>query len=106
MVKKAILVDIDDCIGCYNCVVGCHLSHQTPPDEPMIKVHAIGPETIGGVYKMDFIPLMTEKCDLATSETEPPCVRSCPVGALKWCDEREILSFLGDGRRYQVCKIV
>ena len=105
MSNKAILVDLDDCIGCYACVVGCHMWHEVPEDETRIKVYSIGPERINGTPKMDFMPLMTEQCELGRYTTEPPCVSSCPVGALKWCDDREMLSFLRNGGRYQVCKI-
>lgn len=105
MVKKAILVDLEDCIGCYNCVVRCQLWHKVPADETRIKVHTIGPAIIGGVNKMSFIPEMTEKCELGRYTAQPPCVSACPVEALKWCDERQMLSLLGNGRKYQVCKI-
>lgn len=106
MAKKAILVDLDDCIGCYACVVRCHLWHQVPDNEQRIRVHTIGPQMIGGRTKMNFIPEMTEKCELGKYTTEPPCVSACPVEALMWCDERQMLSLLGNGRKYQVCKII
>ena len=102
--KSAILTDLDRCIGCHTCVVACRQWHQDLEHECM-KINLIGPGTIDGQLRMDFYPQMTERCDLATCEPEPPCVALCPVQALILCDSREMLSPLLSSKRYQISKI-
>lgn len=105
----AILVDLDKCIGCYNCVVGCHQWHQLK-DERRIELVTLGPERVGGYLKMYFFPRMTDYCDFegcdpCQKEGIPACVSFCPTRALTVHGIQEALSVLGSGNRYQFCKL-
>ena len=104
--KSAILVDIDKCIGCSVCVVGCQQSHSVG-EKKRIQVNAVGPQRIDGRLKTAYFPLMTEHCIFGQTEAEPDCVAVCPVDALICCDETETIGYLSGKypSRYQVCKV-
>jgi Fe-S-cluster-containing dehydrogenase component len=102
--KAAILVNLDMCIGCNACVIGCHVWKQNT-EHTRVTVVTIGPAQSNGRLKMDFLPRMTEYCTLAECAPEPPCVSLCPVQALVCCDERAALEMLSSGERYQVSAV-
>jgi Fe-S-cluster-containing dehydrogenase component len=104
--KRAILVDMDKCIGCNVCVVGCRQFHPDV-DKKRIQVQTIGPQRISGRLTVDYFPQMTEHCIFGPNEPNPECVSVCPVHALTVCDEAVALDSLSDKTtgRYQICKV-
>ncbi len=110
MSLNAILCDLDLCIGCYACEVACKQENNVPEGTRWIRVAPIGPEKVDGKMRMDFIPMMTDKCTLCRrrlkENPEPACVASCPTRALLFCDNAyEVLATLQNGRRMQLCKV-
>jgi Fe-S-cluster-containing dehydrogenase component len=101
-----LVVDLDKCIGCCACEVGCQQWHQADRDEKRIRVHTIGPHLQGGKLATIHSPEATGFCDLcaASRDLSPFCVEVCPVRALQSCDEKGLLALLMSGKRYQICK--
>jgi Fe-S-cluster-containing dehydrogenase component len=76
MHRKAILVDIDSCYGCFACEVACKQEHNLPIDIHYIRVHKIGPKKVDGRLRMDFHPMQCRHC------ARPPCIEACPENAI------------------------
>ena len=88
------IVDIDKCIGCGNCVRACSNENHVPPgyfrtwveryqvgedqqpmvDSPNGAIDGFPPSTHTGV-KSFFVPKLCNQCE------HSPCVQVCPVGA-------------------------
>ena len=106
--KHAILVDVDKCIGCYTCAVGCHQWHEADGNtNKMLEVYKVGPVEVDGKMKTDYFVKMTENCEIGKccETNQPLCVEFCPVNALTYCNQKEMLSLLGGDGRYQVSAV-
>lgn len=70
----AMVIRIDQCIGCRQCEKGCIAANAVPDYGWRTKVlEKEVPEAIG--QKREFIPVLCNQCN------NPPCVRACPVTA-------------------------
>ena len=107
--RFGLLVDLDRCVGCYACEVGCKEWNNVPGDQKWIKIEQIGPQMLNGKLKMDFFPLVMDGCNFCKSNPEgklgPFCVSVCPTQALRFCETAEISKLLNMGMRYQICKL-
>ena len=74
--KRALLEDIDLCVGCFACETACKQEHDLPPGPKWMKVVQVGPVEVGGKLVMDFIPMHCRHC------ANPPCMSACPVAAI------------------------
>jgi Fe-S-cluster-containing dehydrogenase component len=101
-----LLVDLDKCLGCCACEVGCQQWHNAPARKKRVLVRTIGPQKVGDQLVAEHYPEMTAYCDLCASIPSrfPFCVEICPVKALRSCDDREAAALLKSGKRFQVCK--
>lgn len=101
-----LLVDLDKCVGCCACEVGCQQWHQAPLKKKRVIVRTIGPEKKGERLFTKHYPEMTSYCDLcaATLSKSPFCAENCPVGAIRSCDEESASALLNSGKRFQICK--
>ncbi len=74
MSKYAMLIDVNECIGCYACRVACQTTNDLPSDISRIKFmekeKGTFPET-----EIVVLPTQCMHCD------EPACVDVCPTGA-------------------------
>ena len=107
--QYGLLVNLDKCVGCYVCEVGCAEWHNLPPDKKWIRLKTIGPERLNGRLKMEFIPIATEGCtfckDRLKENLAPFCVATCITQALEFGDDKKILELLSNGKQYQICKL-
>lgn len=101
---SALLVDLDKCIGCYDCLVGCHIWHKVKEDK-RVEMVILDPVQVNGVLKADYFPLMTPECDLCASKPEKLCADLCPTGALIPCDKETLVTLLNGAGRYIVSKV-
>lgn len=101
---SALLVDLDKCIGCYACLVGCHTWHKVTEDK-RVEMVILDPVKVNGVFKADYFPLMTYNCDLCPSKQGTLCADFCPTEALIPCDKELLVTMLNSGRRCIVTKV-
>jgi len=99
----ALLVDLDKCIGCYNCLIGCHIWNKVAEND-RVEIVILDPVKIDGLLKADCFPLMTHNCDLCYSKQKPLCIDFCPTQALISGDNKELVTLLNSGRRLIVAK--
>lgn len=72
--RYAMVIDLRRCIGCHACTVACKAEF----DVPLGVFRTWVPYKVVGTYpdvSKQFLPRLCNHCD------DPPCVRSCPVGA-------------------------
>ena len=107
--NRALVVNIDRCIGCYACEVACKQEHGLPEGVKGISVHTLGPYELDGELAMDFLPLATDRCDLcqnrAGGSKRSACAEVCPTQALSLWRSDRVLHLLRSGSRTQVCKM-
>jgi len=85
--QRIVFIDIENCIGCYTCVIACKMEHYPPPnstrrlftkpsDPSLIRVFQIGPEVRDGKVYQHFVPILCLHC------SDAPCISACPVNAI------------------------
>ena len=81
MTQFAIATDLNRCVGCLACSVGCKLVNGIAPGSFWTKVLRIGPNPIEGGsgqfpdVEMYYLPVQCQHC------ADPECVKVCPTGA-------------------------
>lgn len=78
--QKAIITDLNRCVGCLACSVACKALNEVPIGEFWNRVVRVGPnpEYEGADYPdvyMYFLPVTCQHC------ADPECVHVCPTGA-------------------------
>lgn len=81
MTKKAIITDLNRCVGCLACSVACKAMNNVPIGNYWNKVVRVGPNPVPGgsghwpdVY-MYFLTMSCQHCE------NPECVKVCPTEA-------------------------
>ena len=72
----ALIIDTEDCVGCYACEVACKQEHNLPVGPRLIRVLSDGPEQIDGKPQLRYTVTHCLQC------SDPPCRDACPVGAI------------------------
>lgn len=75
MTHKAIVIDLNRCIGCLSCEVACKLENDVPLGEYWNRVQSVGPSGEHPHIEQYWLPAMCQQCKNA------PCVNVCPTGA-------------------------
>lgn len=75
MAQKAIVIDLDRCIGCYGCIVACKQENNIQLGAYWNKVLTVGPAGKFPDVEMYFLPVLCQHC------RDPQCVKVCPTGA-------------------------
>ena len=101
MTRNGMLIDYKWCTGCHTCEVSCQMLHGLPVGQYGIKVNEIGPwEYEKGVWQYDYIPSITDQCDLCASRVSggdaPLCVQQCQAQCLKVGSVSELLADMAD----------
>jgi len=76
MVKKALLFNPDECLGCFACEVACKQEHGLQAGEHWIRIFKEGPIKTGRKWALKFISRRCRHCG------RPACQEACPVGAI------------------------
>jgi len=85
--QRAILIEIEKCIGCYSCTVACKLEHNLPPypahppvadpkGPELIRVCQFGPDIRDDRVRQYFQPILCMHCP------DAPCIDACPQSAI------------------------
>ena len=78
---KAIITDLNKCVGCMACSVGCKAVNGVDIGQQWVKIKRVGPYPIEGGsgqfpdVEMYFLPMQCQHC------SSPECVTVCPTGA-------------------------
>lgn len=94
------LVDLDRCVGCWTCAMGCKVGNHLADDEFRIEVETHGsgkgidrPEGVYPNLHMWWQPIYKKSCTWCTERVatgEPQfCVMDCPTFALAWGDDAD-----------------
>lgn len=83
MAKKRLgmVIDLERCVGCWTCSTACKASNNVAMGNWWLRImntdgnHIGSPGNTTGEPMMTTLPLMCQHCE------NPPCVKSCPVGA-------------------------
>ena len=75
MSRYCIAVDLDKCIGCYGCEVGCKNENNIALGERWNRVIQVGPTGTFPDLEQYFLPVMCQQCE------NSPCTHVCPTGA-------------------------
>lgn len=104
MKEYALIIDYKYCTGCHSCEIACRNEKGLPLDEWGIKVNQFGPEKLGGEWSWNYVPTLSNLCDLCVERIEqglkPACVHHCLalcMEAVKVEDVSATLAKYGDG---------
>lgn len=81
----AMLLDLDDCIGCYGCEAACRETHRYPYHEDWLKVIRREPFLVDGELRQyhEVAPVL-DKCKTCyEADPNPLCVTGCAAQCLK-----------------------
>ena len=96
--EKALLLDLDRCVGCYACQIACKQANNLPEGISWIRVVTVGPKKVNGKMSMDFLLKISDECNFCSE-----CIEVCPTEALMSCqEEAKLLELLRDAKSYQV----
>ena len=84
MVRYAMAIDVDRCVGCEACVVACKTENEIPLGEFRLRMR----ETVVGTFPNLSGEFRLEQCFHCE---DPPCVPVCPTGATYQTDEGLVL---------------
>ena len=102
-------VNIDLCMGCLACETACQQEHHFMDDKKGIKLFVLGPKSVDGELRMDFVPMTTDVCDLCferiNKRERPFCSEICPTKAIIYMSDEETLKQQSVNTRLHICKI-
>lgn len=81
----ALLLDLDDCIGCFGCEAACRETHRYPYEEDWMKVVRREPFVVDGKLRQyhEIAPVL-DKCKACyEADLNPLCVTGCAAQCLK-----------------------
>jgi len=84
LARLGMLIDLKRCVGCDACTMACKSEHVTPPGVFFARVY----RHFYGKYpnvKGFFLPVLCNQCE------DPPCLKSCPSGAIYKTDDGVVL---------------
>jgi len=86
MSKNGLLIHYEYCTGCQTCAVACQQEHDFPAGKCGVKVTEYVYEAIKKPVAVDFLPFITELCDLCINRCregeEPACVKHCQAACM------------------------
>lgn len=95
MAEKGILVDYEYCAGCHTCEVACMQENDLPVGQFGIKVEENIYVTPEGRTVIDYIPEITEICNLCMRRTAkgqlPSCVKHCQCRVMTYGDVDDLV---------------
>jgi Fe-S-cluster-containing dehydrogenase component len=99
--SRALVLDLDRCVGCYACQLACAQEQGMPEGSGCISVVNIDPTRVRGEVRGGFWVEVSPQCKFCGA-----CSSVCATRALTMCrNQAEILESLGSGRRIQICRL-
>ncbi len=75
MARRAMVLDLNRCVGCLSCVVACKVENDVEASKYWTWVKRVGPIGKFPDTKMHFLPYTCQHCDT------PECISVCPANA-------------------------
>ena len=95
MSKNGLLIHYDYCTGCQSCAVACQQEHEFPAGKCGIKVTEYVYEAVKKPVAVDFLPFLTELCDLCINRHQqgelPACVKHCQAACMTFGSLEELV---------------
>jgi Fe-S-cluster-containing dehydrogenase component len=86
MSKNGLLIHYEYCTGCQSCAVACQQEHDFPAGKSGVKVTEYVYEALKKPVAIDFMPFITELCDLCINRSrqgeQPACVKHCQAACM------------------------
>ncbi|OGA24932.1 MAG: hypothetical protein A3I01_12075 [Betaproteobacteria bacterium RIFCSPLOWO2_02_FULL_65_24] len=102
MARYALLIDHDFCTGCHTCEVACQQEHQYPVGTNGVVVTEYE-YVVNGRVKIDFLPFLTDHCDLCTARMQknerPACVKHCQAACMLFGQTQDLAATMKDRPR-------
>lgn len=76
MARLGMVINLDRCIGCHACSVGCAVSRGLPADDRWSHVKEFSSGTFPDL-EITYLPTLCMQCE------KPLCMAACPTGATK-----------------------
>lgn len=100
MPENALIIDTNLCTGCHSCAVACKQEHELEKDMWGIKVKEETGMLPNGESFVEYVPFITEVCNLCKHLTEkgkrPACVKACPCLAMSHGTIGEMVNYVKD----------
>ena len=100
--KNGLLIDYENCTGCYGCVVACIQEHGYPQDRSGMTVNEIVTEDADKV-RIDYLVFPTDLCDLCAKRVSdgesPACVKHCQSSCIYFGPLTELAKKMNDMER-------
>lgn len=92
---NALLINREWCTGCQSCEIACRNEHGWDLAKYGIKVEELGPtEMEPGVITWDYLPTMTQYCDMCEDRVAaggiPSCALHCLAQVIFYGDAKEL----------------
>lgn len=81
----ALLLDLDDCTGCFSCEAACRETHRYPYVEDWMRCERREPFLVDGALRQyHLVAPVLDKCAACyENNPNPLCVSGCPTRALR-----------------------
>ena len=84
MSRYGMVINLDKCIGCIGCMIGCKNRNELPLGEDYNRVERVEQGTFPDVRQY-YLPITCQQCE------DAPCINVCPVGASYRDDDGRVL---------------
>ncbi|MFW2368958.1 MAG: oxidoreductase [Desulforhopalus sp.] len=95
MSKNGLLIHYDYCTGCQSCAVACQQEHSFPAGKSGVKVTEYVYAADKKPVAVDFMPFVTELCDLCINRSKvgeiPACVKHCQAACMAFGPINELV---------------
>jgi len=103
MPRNGLLIEYEYCTGCHTCEVACKQENDFPAGKWGIKLNEIVTELTDGKIRIDYMPFLSEYCNLCAARTgngeQPACVKHCPAGCMMYGTISELAKAMEDKPR-------
>lgn len=108
---NALMIDREWCSGCQSCEVACRNEHGWPLEKYGIKVEQLGPaEMEDGKIVWDYLPTITQYCDLCADRTAkggiPTCALHCLANVIEFGDAEELAKKAAEGGKHRAVVMI
>lgn len=87
MSNYVMAINYEYCTGCHACELSCRNEKELPLSEWGIKVGSYGPEKLEGEWSWDYIPVLSQLCNMCEERIAEGKLPACQLHCLASCIE-------------------